>query len=186
MIRVFISHSYGKSTDFGKLLYQWLSGSPLGLTPWASFDVQDLPQGGDDYERIIKAAQKSDFCICVLEKDNLQHQWINFEAGLFYGKRNETYNMTPVYTILINGLNHTDLTGTITKTHPLSRIYHCIFTKKTKSLNDLLVTIHKNHSNSDAPLESVTASKMKAIADYIKSGATKTLIKEAEKLGISV
>lgn len=182
MPQIFLSHSYGKSTDFAKIFYNWLTDSPIGMKPWASFDPTDLPQGGNDHGRIIHAAKKSDLCVCILTKDNLMHQWVNFEAGLFYGKRSD---ISCVYTILIDGLSHTDLTGGITRSHPLGTIYHCSLTKKTASLEDFLITIYKNHSAEEGPINSLHPRVSESIHKFVKN-SSKKLISEAIRLGISV
>jgi hypothetical protein len=181
--RIFISHSHGKSTDFGKFFYDWLYSSPIGMKPWASFNINDLPQGPNDTDRILDAARKSDLCICIMTKENLKHQWINFEAGIFYGKRSD---IDIVYTILVDGLLHTDLTGGITKTHPLGRIYHCTLNNDPKNLENLLVTIFKNHSAEDGMLPSIPLEMDRSIKRYIQSEFTKELLDGAIKLGISL
>jgi hypothetical protein len=153
------------------------------MVPWASFEINDLPQGADDQGRIIASALKSDLCLCILSKENLVHQWINFEAGLFYGKRADVFS---VYTILIDGLSHTDLTGSITKTHPLSRIYHCLLSTNTDNLKSLLVTLYKNHHQIDGIIENIPKKISDAIDRYIASQSTQDLLAKARSAGIKI
>lgn len=169
---VFISHSKGKSTDFAKFLYNWLNDSPLGLKSWASFNPEDLGQGEGDQEIIRDHAKRADFCICVLEPKNISNHWINFEAGLFCGRANNTESRKLVFTMLIGGLQHNDLTKK--HTHPLGRIYHCL-PKDKESLLTLLVTIYKQHAENE-PLESVPSSKLDSIKRFIDGNVTDDLI----------
>lgn len=171
-VQVFISHTKGVSTDFGRFLYTWLCDSPLDINPWASFDPEDLGQGHGDQDMIRDNAKRSDLCISILDPSNIGSHWINFEAGLFYGKVGSN-NRRQVFTMLIDGLEYFDLTKK--GTHPLSNIYHC-YPNKEDSLENLLITMYKNHS-SEHPIDHVPTKKMNAIKRFIKSDPTKKLIK---------
>jgi TIR domain len=180
-IQVFISHSSGVSTKFAKALYQWITDTPLGFTPWASFE--DLQQGSADHERIRDAAKLSQLCVCVIEPGNTNNPWINFEAGLFFNRGNpidsDAIYTRCVYTMLIGGLDHKDLSY---QGHPLGRIYHC-YPNNTDSLEKFLRTIFMNHSESERLL-ALPKSKGESIHRYIANGATKKLIKAVPSITV--
>ena len=87
-MKIFISQASGRSCTFAKEVYTWLESAPLGLTPWAAFNKNDLPVGADDYGRILEAAHSADFCLSIIaDESDLSSPWINFESGLFYLKK---------------------------------------------------------------------------------------------------
>ncbi|MBP9787430.1 MAG: hypothetical protein KBC72_07675 [Acinetobacter sp.] len=164
-MKIFISQASGRSCTFAKEVYTWLESAPLGLTPWAAFNKNDLPVGADDYGRILEAAHSADFCLSIIaDESDLSSPWINFESGLFYLKKDN-----PVFTFLCGDINHSKLKQ---RNHPLANVYAAYANED--SLLNLISAINRKIE--------VGKKSEDALDRFIKSDATKKLISSYQQI----
>ena len=81
--KVFISWS----GDLGRQLAKTLSETILDdseLSPWIS--SKDIQAGEAWFREIEEAAEKCDVAIGIMTPDASKRPWVNFEAGILYGR----------------------------------------------------------------------------------------------------
>ncbi len=90
--KVFISWSGTHGKALALALAELVIKPPLAdllspqdrLEPWVS--SRDIGAGRSWFAEIIKATEQAQFAIAILTKGSSERPWVNFEAGLLYGK----------------------------------------------------------------------------------------------------
>lgn len=77
-MKVFLSWSGEKSKAVAEILKNWLQRVIQATEPWVSFDIE---KGQRWSEKISQALSESSVSIICLDSDNLESNWIHFEAG---------------------------------------------------------------------------------------------------------
>lgn len=78
-MKVFISWSGHKSFEVAKVLKEWIPLVIQGIEPY--FSSEDIDKGARWSTDIAKELETASFGILCVTKDNLESQWLNFEAG---------------------------------------------------------------------------------------------------------
>lgn len=78
-MKVFISWSGDKSLKVAKILKDWIPCVIQDIQPY--FSTEDIDKGARWSSDIAKELSDADFGILCVTKDNLESQWLNFEAG---------------------------------------------------------------------------------------------------------
>lgn len=78
-MKVFISWSGETSFEVAKILKEWIPCIIQDVEPY--FSSEDIDKGARWSTDIAKELEEASFGILCVTKDNLQSQWLNFEAG---------------------------------------------------------------------------------------------------------
>lgn len=78
-MKVFISWSGEMSFEVAKILKEWIPCVIQDVEPY--FSSEDIDKGARWSTDIAKELEEASFGILCVTKDNLQSQWLNFEAG---------------------------------------------------------------------------------------------------------
>ncbi len=78
-MKVFISWSGETSFEVAKILKEWIPCVIQDVQPY--FSSEDIDKGARWSTDIAKELETASFGILCVTKDNLQSQWLNFEAG---------------------------------------------------------------------------------------------------------
>lgn len=78
-MKVFISWSGKTSFEVAKVLKEWIPCVIQGIEPYFSSD--DIDKGARWSTDIAKELEAAEFGILCVTKDNLNSEWLNFEAG---------------------------------------------------------------------------------------------------------
>ena len=78
-MKVFISWAGDKSLKVAKILKDWIPCVIQDIQPY--FSTEDIDKGARWSSDIAKELSDADFGILCVTKDNLESQWLNFEAG---------------------------------------------------------------------------------------------------------
>ena len=78
-MKVFISWSGHKSFEVAKVLKEWIPCIIQDIEPY--FSSEDIDKGTRWSTDIAKELEEASFGILCVTKDNLESQWLNFEAG---------------------------------------------------------------------------------------------------------
>lgn len=78
-MKVFISWSGHKSFEVAKVLKEWIPCIIQDIEPY--FSSEDIDKGSRWSTDIAKELEEASFGILCVTKDNLDSQWLNFEAG---------------------------------------------------------------------------------------------------------
>ncbi len=78
-MKVFISWSGETSFQVAKILKEWIPCVIQGVEPY--FSSEDIDKGARWSTDIAKELETASFGILCVTKENLQSQWLNFEAG---------------------------------------------------------------------------------------------------------
>lgn len=125
-MKVFISWSDNRSRKIADLLSDWLPTIIQAIEPWLSTNI---PKGARSMTEISSELEKTQVGIICLTSENLDNNWILFEAGALSKMKD-----TKVCTFLL------DLTPSDIKP-PLSQFQHTTFTKT--EIYKLLETINQ-------------------------------------------
>lgn len=122
---IFLSWSQTRSEAVAKALYEWI---PLVLQPARPWLSREISKGARWDDVVSRKLESSDFGIVCLTPENLQSDWLLFEAGALSKKVNDAR----VCTYLLD-LKPSDVTG------PLAKFQHTTATKEdTQTLLDTL------------------------------------------------
>ncbi|QUI62487.1 hypothetical protein GSF04_08150 [Pseudoalteromonas sp. A22] len=130
--QLFISHS-ANATDLASFLHSWIGLVIPVVKTWCSTDPNCLPQGADFPKNVVKAAEESHCCISVLTEKSKDRNWINFEAGLFFGKNR------PTFAILCGNLDYRKLSS---DNHPLSLLGLNYTSPTHQSMLDFMISLN--------------------------------------------
>jgi len=128
-MKVFLSWSGDQSHQVADVFCNWLPQIIQALEPWISTNI---PKGSRSTSEISSELEKSKIGIICLTPDNLDSNWILFEAGAL-----SRMNDVKVCTFLL-GLTQSDIKP------PLSQFQHTIFSKE--DVFRLLLTINSHLS----------------------------------------
>uniref|UniRef100_E6VFG0 HPr serine kinase domain protein n=1 Tax=Rhodopseudomonas palustris (strain DX-1) TaxID=652103 RepID=E6VFG0_RHOPX len=103
-MRIFISWSGDLSKALAEVIRNWLPSALQYVKPY--FSPSDIEKGSKRASEIFKELSTSSVCIIVLTRDNLNSNWIMFEAGAI----SCTIDHAKVCPIIFN-LDETDLQG---------------------------------------------------------------------------
>jgi hypothetical protein len=78
-MRVFISWSGELSERLAGAIYKWLPATHKFVRPY--FSPEDIEKGVKWQDEINKQLEKHNFCIVALTRQNLNSEWIMYEAG---------------------------------------------------------------------------------------------------------
>lgn len=78
-MKVFISWSGHKSFEVAKVLKEWIPCIIQEIEPY--FSSEDIDKGARWSTDIAKELEEASFGILCVTKENLESQWLNFEAG---------------------------------------------------------------------------------------------------------
>ena len=78
-MKVFISWSGDTSFEVAKILKEWIPCVIQDVQPY--FSSEDIDKGARWSTDIAKELESASFGILCVTKDNLESQWLNFEAG---------------------------------------------------------------------------------------------------------
>ena len=78
-MKVFISWSGETSFEVAKILKEWIPCIIQDVEPY--FSSEDIDKGARWSTDIAKELEEASFGILCVTRDNLQSQWLNFEAG---------------------------------------------------------------------------------------------------------
>ncbi len=123
---VFISWSGKKSKIIAEFLEGWLRQVIQAIDPWISSDITKGSRWNPEITAKLEASKVGIIC---LTKDNLNSEWILFEAGAI-SKTKDAYVCT-----LLLGLNSSDVE------YPLAQFQHTSTQKE--DFKHLLITINK-------------------------------------------
>lgn len=154
-MKVFLSWSGERSKKLAALLSVVIPELIPGIETWMS--KRDLAAGDDWKEKILETLKQSNACIACITPENVNSQWIHFEAGAVKGRVEG-----PVCAVLL-GLEPRDLTG------PLSQ-YHAVRSDDEDGILALVrklnrATIHKRRAT-DGKLTSRFANLWPEIRDF--------------------
>src|SRR5712691_4344098 len=78
-MKVFLSWSGQRSRAVAEALRDWLPDVLQVVQPWLS--SEDIPLGARWASEIARILEEADTGIICLTRDNVNSQWLNFEAG---------------------------------------------------------------------------------------------------------
>jgi len=104
-LKLLISWSGSPSKEVAQLLSNWLRKVIQAVKPWVSTD--DIARGARWQSELSRELQDTNACIVCVTPDNVNAQWLNFEAGAVSKAIVEHARVCP-YLI---GMRETDLTG---------------------------------------------------------------------------
>src|SRR5262245_46534621 len=116
-MRVFISWSGDFSKDLADAFRNWIPSALQYVRPY--FTPADIEKGSKWASEIFKELSASAICMIVLTRDNLNSNWVMFEAGAI----SSTIDRAKVCPIIF-GIEETDLQG------PLAQFQATKFTKE--------------------------------------------------------
>src|SRR5436190_15990351 len=96
-MKVFISWSGGRSQAGAEALRYWLPKVIQALEPWMS--ANDIEKGTRWRSGIANELEQSSVGIICLTRENLNSEWIHFEAGALSKQQQNTYVCTFLYEI---------------------------------------------------------------------------------------
>jgi len=126
-MRVFISWSGDRSRELAEAVRKWIPSALQYVKPY--FSPADIEKGSKWSSEIFKELSTSTVCIIVLTRDNIDSNWIMFEAGAI-SCTIEKARVCP----LIFDIEETDLQG------PLAQFQATKFVKQ--DVRQLFVTIN--------------------------------------------
>jgi len=115
---VFLSWSGTASKQIAELLRDWLPRVIQRSKPWVS--SQDISSGQRWFEQISKAATSDSFGIFFLTPENINSQWIHYEAGAL----SRISSDTRITGLLLQELKPSQISG------PLAHYQHQSFNKE--------------------------------------------------------
>lgn len=137
-MKVFISWSGERSKAVAEALRYWLPKVIQAIEPWMSAD--DIEKGTRWRSGIAAELEQSSVGIICLTRENLDSNWIHFEAGALSKQQDNTYVCTFLF-----GLEPTDVR------EPLAQFQH---TRATKDdIRKLVFTV--NNALSDSKLTEI-------------------------------
>lgn len=128
-MKIFISWSGERSRIIAEGLNEWLPNVFQYIETFYSPNIEKGTKGGAQINDVLK---DTSFGIICLTPENLQNNWIHYEAGAL-AKIND--DNTRVWTLLI-GLNHSNVV------HPLAQFQHTLAQKE--DIYKLLESINKH------------------------------------------
>ena len=128
-MKIFISWSGELSHRIAKDLKDWFDCVLQGVDSFVS--SEDIRKGQRWVFEVAKELDESNFGIICLTPDNLNAPWILFESGAL----SKSVKETNVSTLLINGIEVSDITG------PLSQFQHTTTSKE--DFQKLVMTINE-------------------------------------------
>lgn len=127
-MKVFISWSGNLSKEIGESIKDWLPAVLQNIKPY--FTPNDIEKGSRWNADISKELEQSKMGIFIYTKDNLDSQWMLFEAGAI----SKTLDNTKVCPILF-GLDNSDFKGPLTQ-FQTSQFIKTDFKKLVRSINN--------------------------------------------------
>lgn len=127
-MKVFISWSGNLSKEIGESIKDWLPGVLQNIKPY--FTPNDIEKGSRWSADISKELEQSKMGIFIYTKENLDSQWMLFEAGAI----SKTLDNTKVCPILF-GLDNSDFKGPLTQ-FQTSQFNKTDFKKLVRSINN--------------------------------------------------
>lgn len=129
-MKVFISWSGEISRQIGEAIKEWLPAVLQNVKPY--FTPNDIEKGSRWNADISKELEQSKLGIFIYTKDNLESQWMLFEAGAI----SKTLDSSKVCPILF-GLDNSDFKGPLTQ-FQTSQFQKTDFKKLVYSINNSL------------------------------------------------
>jgi hypothetical protein len=129
-MKVFISWSGKLSQVIGEAIKEWLPGVLQNVKPY--FTPADIEKGSRWNADITKELEQSKLGIFIYTKDNLDSQWMLFEAGAI----SKTLDSSKVCPILF-GLDNSDFKGPLTQ-FQTSQFNKIDFKKLVRTINNSL------------------------------------------------
>src|SRR5690554_5563070 len=129
-MKVFISWSGEVSRQIGEAIKEWLPAVLQNVKPY--FTPNDIEKGSRWNADISKELEQSKLGIFIYTKDNLESQWMLFEAGAI----SKTLDSSKVCPILF-GLDNSDFKGPLTQ-FQTSQFQKTDFRKLIYSINNSL------------------------------------------------
>jgi len=126
-MKVFLSWSGSRSKKIAEILHNWLPQVIQAVEPWFSTDIEKGLRWGPEITDLL---EKSKVGIICLTRENLDENWILFEAGAL-SKTKDAY----VCTFLLD-MKPTDIKP------PLAQFQHTQF--KREDVWKLILTINEN------------------------------------------
>ena len=91
--KVFISWSGDSSQKVAETLREWIPSVIQAIDPWVS--SQDIKPGNRWSDKIKKELDETSYGIICLTSDNLQSDWMHFEAGALAKSMKEDSKVCP-------------------------------------------------------------------------------------------
>lgn len=115
-MKIFISWSGDLSREIGEIFRKWVPGVLQVVKPY--FTPDDVEKGTRWNVEIAKELEQSQIGIMLLTKDNLESEWMMFEAGAL-SKQMDKSHICPI----LFGIENTDLKGPLVQfqTTPFSK-----------------------------------------------------------------
>jgi hypothetical protein len=135
-MKVFISWSGELSGRLARTIHKWLPNTLPYVRPY--FSQEDIQKGAKWDLEISKELEASSVCIIVLTRQNLNSEWIMFEAGAISKSVEEARLCTVLF-----GIEPADVQG------PLERFQMTRFSKD--DMHRLLKTINSNAQDEAIP-----------------------------------
>ncbi|MEY2702028.1 MAG: hypothetical protein RLY43_661 [Bacteroidota bacterium] len=129
-MKVFISWSGNLSKEIGEVIKDWLPAVLQSIKPY--FTPNDIEKGSRWNADISKELEQSKLGVFIYTQDNLDSQWMLFEAGAI----SKTLDNTKVCPILF-GLDNSDFKGPLTQ-FQTSQFNKTDFKKLVRTLNNNL------------------------------------------------
>lgn len=145
-MKIFLSWSGEKSHEIAKLLKSYLKLWISGSKPYLS--SEDILKGQRWSNEVGKELNDSRIGIICLTKDNLNSDWLLFEAGAI----SKSFEDSHVYTVLFDDLESSDIKG------PLSLFQHTKFEKE--DFCKLIEQIYSNEANENKVTDKSTLNRL--------------------------
>ena len=142
VMKVFISWSGQHSKKLGETLRDWLPGVLQVVTPY--FTPSDIEKGTRWSTDIARELSESQIGILCVTRDNIQSDWLLFEAGALSKSLDKSY-VCPI----LFGITNTDLAG------PLKQFQTTVFEKD--DIHRLLGVINGRISENKLPQKTLDA-----------------------------
>lgn len=135
-LKVFISWSGQLSGKIAKQLRDWFPSVIQTIRPYLS--SEDLDKGLHWNSEITRELKTCSYGIICATADNLDSQWLNFEAGALSKSFDDTGRVSP----FLVGIDRSDITG------PLAQFQSTIYER-----DDVLQLMRSMNTVSESPLE---------------------------------
>ncbi|RKY63740.1 MAG: toll-Interleukin receptor [Candidatus Latescibacterota bacterium] len=162
-MKVFLSWSGQRSKEVAETLYNWLPQVIQAIEPWMSSDIEKGNRWGKD---VAENLEESKIGIICLTRENLNENWILFEAGAL-SKTKDAH----VCTFLL------DISPTDVKP-PLSQFQHTKFEKK--DIRKLIHTINESLKKTNE--RSIPEKRLNEIFDTFWPKLNEKLVKIVKKV----
>lgn len=169
-MNIFISWSGDLSKQIGEIFKDWMPTVIQSIKPY--FTPSDIEKGSKWEGEISKKLSECNTGIIILTKDNLNSQWIMFEAGALSNKLDKSR----VCPILI-GVDNPDLTG------PLSTFQTTKFSKE--DIRQLMSNVN-GQCGENKLSEKVFDEVFKVFWPHLEEKVTKAISQTSEKGNIKV